>query len=173
MLTSLRGFACIDADCAAPLASGLSPLVTIQRSAQKSEADAAANLAISLLLIEAPRPSSSSWRDLHWIAMYFPSLQRVATASIPTSNLVVFGKCFSLSGHSSQCQHSAMSHSLMYGPDSTVTTSSHSPSVSCGFISSVLLIAASMMSCAVEVFNRFFLLGHVSFLVAIDCIRSS
>ena len=38
-----------------------------------------------------------------------------------------------------------MSHSLMYGPDSTVTTSSHSPSVSCGFISAVLLIAVSMI----------------------------
>ena len=65
MLTSLIGFFVIAADCSAPLASGLSPLVTIQRSAQKSPADAAANLAISLLGMDPPCPFSSSWRDLH------------------------------------------------------------------------------------------------------------
>ena len=81
---------------------GLSPLVTSQRSAQRSSADEAMNLFSSSLLMLPPRPCSSNWRDLHWMAMCSPSLRRTATASMPMSWLVVLGKRASRSGHSVQ-----------------------------------------------------------------------
>ena len=105
MLIVLTGLAATDIDrtCWALLLNGVSPLVTIQRSAQNSGLDdALANLIVSSLAIGSPLPCSSSWRDLHWMAICWRSLRRMATASIPTSTFVVSGKWYARSGHCDQ-----------------------------------------------------------------------
>ena len=145
MLKSLSGFPRAPATCRAPLDSSTSPLDTIQLSSQISPADIAAKLSLSLLSIGLPRPSASSLRALHCMAIYLRSERRNATTSMPVSSAVEPGRFASLYSQPPQIQACSMSHSRMSGATRTTRSSSHFPSVSCGLISAISEIADSII----------------------------
>ena len=128
----------------------LSPLVTTQRSVNSGLALVLLKMATSSWRMSLPWPAASSWRALHWMAMGWPSERRIATASMPRSRRLESGKWISRSGQSAQCQHWAMSHSLMWGAAATVMSSSQAPSVCWGFFAARVARAAVMMGSPVS-----------------------
>lgn len=148
MLNILIGLSPSPADkaCSAVAVGRFSPLVISHRSAHILFSAARAKDAISSLLIGLPLPVLPSFRALHCMAIRAPS-ERWATASIPMSWAVVPGKIFSLSGHSAQSQHAAISQSEISGETSTVTRSSHFPPV--GWLLAVSIVTSACCSCVV------------------------
>ena len=145
MLKSLIGFPRAPATCRAPGDGETSALDTIQLSCQISPEDIAAKLSLSPLSIGLPRPSASSLRALHCMAIYLRSERRNATMSMPVSPAVEPGRFASLYGQPPQLQACSMSHSRMSGATRTTRSSSHFPSVPCGLISRISAIAASII----------------------------
>ena len=73
MLTRVTGL--LPAVFSALVLSRVSPMTISQRSAQSWSAEVARKLSNSALVMSAPRPFSSSFLDLHWMAMSLPSLR--------------------------------------------------------------------------------------------------